>query len=546
MTQPSMLFTLTVGLCACLLTRPVEAHFIWLTLAPEGNPTEARIHFSESAAPDNPELLSRIAGAQLWMVQGRRQDPVELQLTSSEKFLLAELPSTSSVGPVLLSHTYGVLAKGDAEPFLLKYHAKAYPSTLPGDWRAVKDAERLALEIVPRVMGQKTAVQVLWKNEPLSGATLAITGPELDEKLEGVTNQSGELEVTLPAAGVYSILAKHEESTPGELDGKPYSTIRHYSTLALPHLPARVESVAHTFPPLPQGITSFGAAIADDAAYVYGGNVGQTHQYHRGSQTGSFLRLDLQQPTQWQELAEGPRLQGLAMVEHKGSLYRIGGFQARNAEGEEQSLWSQADCARYVPGEDHWEALPDLPAGRSSHDAAVIGDVIYVVGGWELQGDGESATWHDTVLKLDLSAQPLAWQTATKLPHSRRGLAVAAHGGKLVVIGGMEEWGTTTRSVAIFDPATEAWSEGPEILGSSMDGFGASAFACDSSLYVSSSSGVLQKLSPDGNHWEYVGMLSHPRMFHRIAPWHDKGLVVMGGVQMGTGKVLDLEMIPVK
>jgi hypothetical protein len=77
------------------------------------------------------------------MVQGRRQDPVELQLTSSEEFLLAELPSTSSVGPVLLSHTYGVLAKGDAEPFLLKYYAKAYPSTLPGDWRAVKDAERL-------------------------------------------------------------------------------------------------------------------------------------------------------------------------------------------------------------------------------------------------------------------------------------------------------------------------------------------------------------------------------------------------------------------
>ncbi len=542
----SLTFLLAAILSVWLMTSPAQAHFIWLTLHPSDAPTEVHVHFSEEAAPDNPDLLDRITGAKLWKSAGRRQEPQALELTRTGDRLIAELPSSDSSGPVILKHTYGVLSKGGSEPFLLNYYAKVDGSTLPAAWQTVRDAERLPLEVSARVHGKQIRLQAFWQGSPQAAVTLRITGPDMAEPWEGTTDESGEVVVQLPESGLYSVLAKHEQQESGELEGKAYQSIRHYSTLSLTHTPARVATQSVSLPELPEGLTSFGAAILGDAAYTYGGNIGQTHRYHRDSHTGALRRLNLSDPTAWEELAGGPKLQGLALVAHDGALYRIGGFQARNAEDEDQSLWSHADSARYLPAEDRWESIPDLPAPRSSHDAAVLGDCIYVCGGWNMQGDGDSAEWHETVLKLDLTRKPLAWEAATKLPHARRGLSVAAHQGKLYVIGGMEEWGSTTLSVAIYDPETETWSEGPAILGTSTDGFGSAAFACGGSLWVSSSTGTLQKLSDGGSRWEYAGMHDHPRMFHRILPWQDEQLLILGGVQMGSGKVQEVELVPVQ
>src|SRR5947207_391623 len=102
-------------------------------------------------------------------------------------------------------------------------------------------------------------------------------------------------------------------------------------------------------PDLPQAITSFGAAILGDGLYVYGGHFGAAHHYSQEGQSGKLLRLDVKQPDGWQELAGGPRLQGLAMVAHGGKLYRAGGFIARNAKEAEQDLWSVEDFASYDP-----------------------------------------------------------------------------------------------------------------------------------------------------------------------------------------------------
>ena len=38
-------------------------------------------------------------------------------------------------------------------------------------------------------------------------------------------------------------------------------------------------------------------------------------------------------------------------------------------------------------GRQEVDALAPLPEARSSHDAVVIGDKLYVVGGWTLSGD---------------------------------------------------------------------------------------------------------------------------------------------------------------
>ena len=47
----------------------------------------------------------------------------------------------------------------------------------------------------------------------------------------------------------------------------------------------------------------------------------------------------------------------------------------------QQAVFCERRFARFDPESNSWEDLPPLPEGRSSLDAAVVGDTLYVVGG---------------------------------------------------------------------------------------------------------------------------------------------------------------------
>lgn len=535
---------LPVMAVAFFWTQAASAHFLWLLTGSEKAPNKVQVYFGEAAEPDDPALLDKVAKAEVWSVGGRGE-PKLLTLTKGEDSLLAELTGSAQGSTLILRHSYGVLSKGGSEPFLLKYYAKTHPSELPGTWRAVTDDERLPLEIAPQVDGSGTTLQVLWKGKPLAGSTVTVVGPGIDSKLEGTTDEAGNFRCELPKAGVFSIRAKHNEVAEGKLDDKEYKSVRHYSTLTLHHAPSRLAPVAHNLPALPKGTTSFGGAVVGDMLFVYGGNYGSAHEYNNEEQSGDLWTLNLKNPAKWEQLAGGPKLQGLAMVEHKGSLYRIGGFTAKNKTGDKQDLHSQADFARMKPGSLAWETLPSLPEARSSHDAAVIGDTLYVAGGWSMSGSGNTK-WHDTAFAMNLAGDKLEWKPITAPTFKRRALALAAHQGKLYCLGGMQEQGGTTTAVAIYDPQTNAWSEGPALLGGSMDGFGSSTFACNGSLFVTTMSGSIQKLADDGKQWEYLGQLAYPRFFHRVLPWNNSKLVVVGGASMTSGgKAEALEVLSI-
>jgi N-acetylneuraminic acid mutarotase len=153
--------------------------------------------------------------------------------------------------------------------------------------------------------------------------------------------------------------------------------------------------------------------------------------------------------------------------------------------------------------------------------------------------------WHESALKVNLSVRDLKWTPIAVPPFKRRAVAVAAWSGKIYCIGGMQEKGGTTTAVAVYNPASDSWSEGPSLLGTGMDGFGASAFAANESLYVTTMTGSIQQLSKDGKRWDYLGQLAHPRFFHRLLPWEDR-LVVVGGAHMSVGKIEALELIEVE
>jgi len=76
-----------------------------------------------------------------------------------------------------------------------------------------------------------------------------------------------------------------------------------------------------------------------------------------------------------------------------------------------------------------------------------------------------------------------------------------------------------------------------------MDGFGTSSFEMQGRVYVTTMSGSIQRLSEDGQKWEYLGQLAHPRFFHRVLPWTDSQLLVVGGASMEDGKALAVELL---
>jgi N-acetylneuraminic acid mutarotase len=525
---------LVFSLCLCSMA---NAHFVWVVLRGE----KVHVQFSESAEAAEPELLKNVAGAKVHaLVSGGRGKSklLEVPLTLADDTLTGPVDGKASA--VVLSHEYGVISRGEST-FLLKYLAKQHVSPLPGQWSAVDNAEQLPLEVTPTWRGDLLTLTVTWNGKPAAGVEVSAGGCGLEESL--TTNNQGVVQCQPGSDGLLSVRAKMVEDTPGERNGEKYDSVRTYSTLTLPITKPTFKSLSHHVPALPKGITSFGAAVLGNDLYVYGGHFGEAHHYSDSGQSNDFRRISLTaENSDWELLPSGPKLTGLALVEHGGRLYRVGGFTAKNTDDEDQNLWSQNSFAMFDPKAGKWTDLTPLPEGRSSHDAAVVDGKLYVVGGWNMAG-ADNTTWHTTALVCDLTQPELNW-TAMPAPNfERRAVSVAGCKGKLYVIGGMESSGETTRKVSLFDPATTEWTSGPTLHGTGMEGFGTSAFAAGDRLIVTSMSGAVQMLSDDGMSWIVVGQASEPRFFHRQLTTADGRILLVGGASMSTGKSETLELM---
>ncbi|MCA9087952.1 MAG: DUF4198 domain-containing protein [Planctomycetaceae bacterium] len=519
-----------------------QAHFIWLVPATGADDSRTiQVYFAEEAAPDDPEYLSRAKGLSMWRVQGRKPaEPLAPVLTEDE--LSAPVSADDTASLYIATHDLGVIKRGDSE-FRLKYYAKTGPSITHPSWQRVKCGDQLRLDVVPTQDQDKVSVKVLFDGEPCAGSQVMVSGPGLDE-IELATSDKGVATFDFAKAGLYSIRARHIETAASQKEQPARTDVRHYCTVAV-DIPVPLPVVAATtIATVPEMVTSFGAAISNGNLYMYGGHMGGAHSYARDEQSRTLRKLNLT-TKEWSELVDGPPLQGLAVVAHGGNVYRLGGFTAMNEEGEDHNLQSQSSVALYVPGAKSWTDLPSLPEPRSSFDAAVLDDTIYVVGGWALDGESESK-WHDTAWMMNLKGEPLAWEPVPAPPFERRALALAAFNGKLYAIGGMNSDAEATREVDVFDPATGKWSQGPDIIGDDgLTGFGASAFATGGALYVTTIKGQLQRLNQDGQGWTVVGQTPTARFFHRMLPLAENQLLMVGGASMQTGKFEAVEVLTV-
>lgn len=534
-----MFRTIVTLLTATAMASTASAHFIFV-VPPEPGGETVRLAFGEGAEPPYEEAMREYVEDVKLFLAGEGSG---VELTADGGTMAG---SGSDLSVYVASKSLGVMSRGD-ETFLLKYYAKGGPR--PGHWAWRSDSD-LKLDIVPGVSDDgRVTLTVTFDGKPAEGAEVVYE--TADDAGTEDTDGKGVVVMDAPAAGLASVRAKFVEKAAGDVDGKKYDEVRHYCTLTF-HVPkeisaadALVSGADTDLPDLPRPVTSFGATRLGNVVYAYGGHTGSAHSYSKEEQANELWALDLSaEKPEWRTVATGEHVQGNALVAAGGKVLLIGGFTAENAEGEDHNLQSKATVRGFDPKSGEWTDLPELPQPRSSFDAAVIGDTVYVVGGWAMAGDDETQ-WHDSAWSLDLSEDSPTWQPIADPPFRRRALAVVAYEGKVYALGGMSEKSGPTTRVNVYDPASDSWSEGPKLLGESMNGFGCAGFSHDGRLYVTSYDGAVQRLSEDGQSWEVVGELPKARFFHRIIP-SDDGQLVLGGGDMTVGKFPDVDLLEVK
>lgn len=522
-----------------LLPGAAFAHFAWLAVNDDG---QAEFFFGESlverayhlpAAMENPQIMRRdldVTDKKAVMEEQAEEDFIGLR--SDDSFERRGVWTTTV--------DYGLY-----HGTMLTYVATCYPSRYPAEWSRQPQPET-PLQIIPQFEGDQLTATVYRNGEPLSGAKVMLYDAEGKLASEKETNSGGAATFATPALlpGLNALMVGYtDEDASGEWEGEQYGSKSIYATTTFSYDPERTMGPS-ALPPLPDAIASFGAAVSGDYVYVYGGHRGKAHDHSADNLSPLFLRTRVDGSGDWEELPMQTPLQGLALAAHGGNLYRVGGLTAANAAGEEAELHSVDQFACYDPAAGVWTELPPLPGPRSSHDAIVVGDTLYVVGGWRLAGDSDGE-WQAGAVAFDLSNPKSGWRELPEPPFQRRALSVADGGDRLAVLCGMDEGAAVCKEVFLYDPQTEEWSEGPEFPGESFHGFGVSACGIGGDLYASGLEGVVYRLASEGTEWDRVAEIAVPRFFHRLLPAGENQLLVIGGATAEEGHARSSERIAV-
>jgi len=539
------------GLAAFAIAAPSYAHFLWLKTISQDDKPQAFLFFGENVADEAYHMPERIAKTKVWLraAEGKRSELKTKDLESEDRIgLIAPLESDEAL-VLEANQPYGIYGKS-----MLVYYAKHVHAGNAGEFNASGESKDLKLDIVPQAKDGELELRVLWQGKPLKGVELVVSMGGA-EPIEKTTDDEGRATLKLDGKGTVGVLANHmDKEESGKHDGKPYEGVLHYASLTFdwPQASAsekksqensKSAASQSALPLLPEPLSSFGAAVEGGWLYVYGGHTGEEHKHSAANLSNYFRRIKIDGGREWEDLPTETPLQGLALVSHAGKVYRIGGLNARNATTkDDEDLHSTADFAQFDPATGQWKKLAPLPTPRSSHNAAVIGDRLYVIGGWQLKGKSPG-DWQQDLLMYDFTAPDAGWQAVSETPFKRRALAASHWNGQLAAIGGIDEEGDVSQRVDLFDPQSKKWSEGPELPGAGLAGFGGSACNLDGKLYVSGLRGILYRLNDSGSAWEEAARKSKGRFFHQLLPaGNDEGLIAIGGASR-KGHMADSEWI---
>ena len=517
-----------------------SAHFPWLHVTEDATP---RLHFGESLAERDYHLPKAVEAAEVW------QDAIDapakrLAMDALEEEGFVGIECEESIEPRGVVRTKVVY--GNYHGSLLTYYAQHFPAENPSAW-PTNAISGEGIEACLRIEGDELLVEMMLDREPLAEANASLTNEEGGEGLKAQTDVEGvaRFEAAELIDGLNGVMVMHvDPEAAGEIDGEQHESTTLILTATF-NYSSKAAAKVSALPSVPEAVASFGAVVTDGWLYVYGGHIGKAHDHSRDNLSKHFRRIKLDGSGGWEELPMGTPLQGLPLVAHGGKLYRVGGLDAHNPTGEEEDLHSVDQFAVFDPESGAWSELPSLPGPRSSHNAVVIGDTLYVVGGWALSGSSDG-DWQSGALAIDLASSDAQWRELPEPPFKRRALAISHLDGRVAVLCGMTDEADLSKQVFFYDPAEETWSEGPEFPGRAFHGFGLSAWNLDGVLYAGGMEGVLYRLNETGEEWVKVTELTTRRFFHQLVPDGTGNLLAVAGASPEEGHTGSIERLSVE
>lgn len=217
----ALLFTVVVA--------PAQAHFLFVRILPpaEGG-RSAEVYFSELAEAGDPRFVEKVAQTQLWLQTAPGKfEPLKVHAAPDR--LRAWLPYSGTM-MVVGECKYGVVARSNQTPFLLRYFPKAIAGN-PAELNAMKPYGKLPLEIVASVEGDSLKLTALRDGKPLPKAEFTTVDASLKND-KFTADADGKATWKPSAPGNYAVYVRDVRKENGEADGKKYEEIRDFATLA--------------------------------------------------------------------------------------------------------------------------------------------------------------------------------------------------------------------------------------------------------------------------------------------------------------------------
>ena len=189
--------------------------------------------------------------------------------------------------------------------------------------------------------------------------------------------------------------------------------------------------------PMPTARNNFTAAVVNGIIYAIGGSV---------DNTAALTTVEAYDPASnsWTSKASMPTARwGVSLGAINGIIYAAGGYNPSCACGQGVSAFES-----YNPQTDSWTALPSMPTPRSNASAAVVNNILYVIGGSDTTGSGSVPTVES------YNPATNTWTTEPAMPTSRFGLIASAINGTIYAIAGAPNSISLTNVNEAFTPTS--------------------------------------------------------------------------------------------
>lgn len=239
-----------------LFSQALSAHYLFIRISPVAEAGRfADVFFSEKAAAGDPRFIDKISQTtQLWL-QTTPGKFDKLPVLEGEDRMRAHLPTNLPVSVIGVCE-YGVLKREVS--FLLRH----YPKAVAGDPKlvnALQPRPDTPLEMTAQFSDAGITLAILDNGKPVPQAKLKTVDDQLHQ-LDLTTNSEGTVLWKPDTPGYYSVYGETVRKQAGEFDGKKYTEIREFATIAFRWPPLSTQAD-------PQAVKLFTDALAARASW---------------------------------------------------------------------------------------------------------------------------------------------------------------------------------------------------------------------------------------------------------------------------------------